>query len=305
MTGPGTVAPDRMIQRGDVTLACYEIGNPDGEVIVAAHGWPDTHHLWDAVTPHLTDEFRIVTYDARGCGQSSIPTETAAFRLNELAEDLHAVINAVSPDAPVHLLAHDWGSITGWEAVCEPWAVQRIASFTSISGPNLDHMGRWIRDSISRPSPKNLRGPAAQLAASFYTLVFMTPAARWYFRNHGSPDSWRRFLQATEKKTNLDNVHLAPTLTSDMVSYLRVYRANILSHLARPRERHTDVPVQLIIPQFDIAVRPHGYSDTDRWATSLHRITVRGGHWLPYSHPQLIATATRNFAVQVRVAGQS
>ncbi|WP_206035816.1 alpha/beta fold hydrolase, partial [Prescottella equi] len=140
----------RIVARDDVRLAVYEQGNPAGETLVLVHGWPDTHDLWRHVIPHLADRFRIVSYDTRGAGASTSPAPVSAYALPELARDLFAVIDAVSPDVPVHVLAHDWGAVETWEAVCEPGAGERIASYTSISGPNLDHLGAWMRRRLAQ-----------------------------------------------------------------------------------------------------------------------------------------------------------
>src|SRR5699024_5873923 len=113
--------------------------------VLLVHGWPDTHRLWDAVTQRLAADHRLITYDTRGHGESTVPDATRAFSIDAFADDLYAVIDAASPDRPVHLVGHDWGSVQGWEAVCRPDADERIASFTSISGPSLDHLGTWVR----------------------------------------------------------------------------------------------------------------------------------------------------------------
>ncbi|WP_408640330.1 alpha/beta fold hydrolase, partial [Saccharomonospora halophila] len=93
----------------------------------------------------LRGRFRVVTYDVRGAGESDAPREVAAYRLDTLAADLLAVLDGVAGDRPVHLLAHDWGSIQAWHAVTGPWLRGRVASFTSISGPDLDHAAHWFR----------------------------------------------------------------------------------------------------------------------------------------------------------------
>ena len=38
-----------------VRVATYEEGNPEGATVVLAHGWPDSHALWDGVVPLLAD----------------------------------------------------------------------------------------------------------------------------------------------------------------------------------------------------------------------------------------------------------
>ena len=98
-----------------VRIAVYEQGNPDGPTLVMAHGWPDSHVLWDGVVPRLADRFRIIRYDNRGVGKSSVPKPVSAYTMAKLADDFAAVIGAREPGEPVHVLAHDWGSVAVWE----------------------------------------------------------------------------------------------------------------------------------------------------------------------------------------------
>lgn len=124
---------------GDGTqLACRACGPAGKPVIVFVHGYPDNQRVWDRVIAELSDDYRCVRYDVRGAGRSSRPNATAAYTLDHLEADLRAVIDWASPHAPVHLVAHDWGSIQSWEAVTDPALSGRIASFTSISGPCLE-----------------------------------------------------------------------------------------------------------------------------------------------------------------------
>ncbi len=92
-----------------------------------------------------SEGFHVVAYDVRGAGASGVPDEQSDYALPVLIEDMAAVITEVTPDAPVHLVGHDWGSIQGWEAVTRTRLAGRIASFTSISGPPLDHAALWAR----------------------------------------------------------------------------------------------------------------------------------------------------------------
>ncbi|GAA3158169.1 hypothetical protein GCM10020255_039910 [Rhodococcus baikonurensis] len=76
----------RRVTNGSVSLAVFEQGKADGETIVLVHGWPDTHELWNRIVPLLADDFRVVSYDSRGAGESTIlegaglPTERTGRR---------------------------------------------------------------------------------------------------------------------------------------------------------------------------------------------------------------------------------
>src|ERR1700754_374799 len=114
-------------------IAVYEQGNPDGPTLVMTHGWPDSHVLWDGVVPRVADRFRIICFDNRGVGKSSVPNPVSAYTVAKLADDLGTVIDTVSPGEPVHILGHDWGSVATWEYLTRPGASDRVASFTSAS----------------------------------------------------------------------------------------------------------------------------------------------------------------------------
>ncbi|MFE3445280.1 alpha/beta fold hydrolase [Nocardia sp. NPDC059180] len=289
MTGDRAPQRRRVVGNGDIDIAVFEYGSPDAEPVVLVHGRPDTHHLWDSVIPLLAQRFHVIAYDTRGYGESSAPKKVARYRLEELAADFFAVVDAVSPDRPVHVIAHDWGSVQVWEAVCDPGAEQRIASFTSISGPNLDHLAQWVRARLSSPTPRNVWGPLTQLVSSAYTGFFMVPVlSDLVWRVFGRAWSWRLFLRVVEGIPG-ERVHVAESLNRDMVSGLKFYRANIIARLTRPRERYTKVPVQLVVNTRDVAVRPAGYDDTGRWAADVVRRDVPFGHWLPFKNPELVA----------------
>src|SRR5689334_14547632 len=129
-----------------VRLAVHERGDPEAAPVVAVHGYPDDHRVWDGVAEDLAADHRFLTYDVRGAGASDAPPTPAGYRIDRLVTDLGAVLAAVSPDRPVHLVGHDWGAIQAWPGVTDPAFASRVASFTSISGPCLDHIAAWFAD---------------------------------------------------------------------------------------------------------------------------------------------------------------
>lgn len=288
-----TVERTTVVNEG-ISLAVFETGNPDGETIVLVHGWPDTHELWSHIVPLLADRFRVISYDTRGAGESTVPRERSAYRLSNLASDFYAVIDAVSPDEPVHVLAHDWGAVEAWEAAGEPRAVERIRSYTSISGPNLDHLGQWSRARLSKPSLSGLKQVLAQTRASWYTVTFHIPGLSTFRIKRQFAKGWPAFLK---EFSNVDPALVTqnPTLWSDATNGVNRYRANIIPRLTRPRERYVDIPVHLIVNTDDVAVRPFHYDDTSRWVKNLTRNDIPAGHWSPISHAAEIAALTTKY----------
>ena len=133
----GDTITERFVDSVDgVRIAVYEQGNPDGPTLVMAHGWPDSHVLWDGVVSRLADRFRIIRFDNRGVGNSSVPKPVSAYTITKLADDLGGGDRRQrAPASPSIVLGHDWGSVAVWEYLSRPGASDRIASFTSASGP--------------------------------------------------------------------------------------------------------------------------------------------------------------------------
>ncbi|MBX7431627.1 SDR family oxidoreductase [Mycobacterium sp. Y57] len=134
-----------------VRIAVFEQGSPEAPTVVLVHDHPDTNAVWDPVVAALTDRFRIVGYDGRGAGESDAPRRASAYRAQRLADDFAAVIDAVSPDRAVHVLAHGWGSVAVWAYLDRAGTTDRVASFTSVAGPSPEHMRRYLADALRRP----------------------------------------------------------------------------------------------------------------------------------------------------------
>ena len=160
-----------------VTLAVHRYTeiDPQRPTILAIHGYPDNHHVWDGVAEELGERyparFNVVAYDVRGAGESSCPASRSGYRFPQLIADIGAVIDSLGV-GPVHLLAHDWGSIQAWAAVTDESVMGKIASFTSISGPHLQYAGKFLR---SARTPRAAAQVARQLVASSYIAFFLCP----------------------------------------------------------------------------------------------------------------------------------
>jgi len=268
--------------RGDgLDLAVFEQGDRDAPTILLVHGYPDSHVVWDRVASALSDRFHVVRYDVRGAGASDVPLSREGYRLEHLAADLEAVIEATSGGRTAHVAAHDWGSIQSWEAVTDPRISKRIASYTSISGPCLDHVAHWLRDTRS---PGTL-GPFFQQAVrSWYVGFFHLPGAAEGLWRSGFPRVFPRILARTEGVTDP-----SPVAAEDGIHGLELYRANVAERLRSPGDRRTSVPVQLLVPLSDRFVTPGLALSAGPWTTDLTVREMNGGHWVLRTAPDEVA----------------
>ena len=205
-----------------------------------------------------------------------------------------AVLDSVLPGRAAHLVGHDWGSIQTWESVTCAHLQYRILSYTTISGPCLDHVGYWMRERLLSTSPENLKAALSQLASSWYIMAFQLPLLM--------PTAWRAlgsYWPEVLKRTENIEAERSPTQTKDGIFGINLYRANFLPRLLRPRERYTGKPIQLIVPQHDNYVRPQLFEDITLWAHNTWRRNVNAGHWTLLHEGDRLAGWIREFIAQV------
>lgn len=292
------MSTSRRIEGAGLSLFVTEAGDPGRPTILLVHGFPDTSAVWDPVVERLTGAFHVVRYDVRGAGQSDTPGNRAGYALPLLVDDIAAVAHATSPDAPVHLVAHDWGSIQGWEAVTTKALANRFASYTSISGPPLDHAGLWARRHRTLRSSDMLQS-LRQALHSWYIAFFHLPLIpELMVRNSRATSLWAKALHRIEGAPT-DARWPAATFGADFAHGVELYRANVRSRMLRPEVRHTDVPVQLVIPLRDRYVTPALLDGLEEWTSRMWRRPVAAGHWVIRTNPDIIATAVGELVAYV------
>lgn len=292
-----TPGPARFVTAPDgLRLAVYTDGQPTAPPVLLVHGYPDTHRVRDHVVASLAADHYVIRYDVRGAGASGRPANLNGYRVGRLADDLFAVLDNVIPGRKAHVAGHDWGSIQSWEAVTDPRAADQVTSYTTISGPCLDHAGFWFRERLARRSPRDLAQVMRQAARSWYVWAFQLPALPELAWRLALARAWPGILRRVEGVTPRDG-HPAATLAEDAVAGISLYRANMLRRLGGPRERIARVPVQLITVTGDHFVTPAlAGSDLSRWVSDLARHTVPGTHWSALAAD--VAELIREFAVR-------
>ncbi|MEU1404216.1 SDR family oxidoreductase [Streptomyces sp. NPDC005728] len=292
-------ARERRVRTGGVELCVAELGDPEQPTVVLVHGYPDSKEVWSEVAVRLADRFHVVLYDVRGHGRSTAPQPLrGGFTLAKLTDDFLAVADAVSPDRPVHVVGHDWGSVQSWEFVTVGRTEGRIASFTSMSGPSLDHFGHWINARVKRPTPRRVGQLLGQGAKSWYVYLLHTPALPELAWRGPLGKRWPKILQRTEKVPAGD--YPTASLPSDAAHGAWLYRDNVRARLRRPRpDAYAHAPVQLITPLEDAFLSERLYDDLEQWVPQLTRRTLPAKHWIPRTRPDQVATWVEEFVTSV------
>jgi pimeloyl-ACP methyl ester carboxylesterase len=269
--------------------------------ILAIHGYPDNHHVWDGVAAELSrrcsaqhnPRYNVVAYDVRGAGESSTPTDRSGYRLTKLVADIGAVIDSLGV-ATVHLVAHDWGSIQAWTAVTDDSLMGKIASFTSISGPHLNYAGRFLR---SPRTPRAVIDVAKQFLASSYIWFFLCPGVpELAFRSRLGVKVFEAAERIGRSSTprNRSQRRAAYRSIDDYLNGLNLYRANMPAPILAPPAQlpQTGFPVQVLIAHKDYFVSPALQRFTGSIPASSRVVRIEGGHWVVASRPDVIARLT-------------
>ncbi|ASW00694.1 alpha/beta fold hydrolase [Paraburkholderia aromaticivorans] len=289
------------VEAGGVRLAVYVSGPRDAPPIVLVHGYPDSAAVWEPVRAQLDARYRVIAYDVRGAGASEAPATRSAYRLERLAADLAAVADATCGTRPFHLVGHDWGSIQSWEAVTDPSFKGRIASYTSISGPCLDHASFDLRgggdaqtthQTAKRPFGSGVR----QALKSWYIFFFHLPwLPEWIWRAGGAR-WWPLWLRVTERVRPAPD----PAQMRNAINGLNLYRANFIDRLLHPRARHAHAPVQFLVPLHDRYVGPALSLGLEGWLGAHERVEMDAGHWVVLREPERVAAAIASFVERHR-----
>ncbi|MBT2526702.1 SDR family oxidoreductase [Streptomyces sp. ISL-99] len=288
-------ATERWVRTGGIELCVAELGDTARPTVLLVHGYPDSKEVWAAVAARLAEHFHVVLYDVRGHGGSSAPKPLrGGFTLEKLTDDFLAVADAVSPGKPVHLVGHDWGSVQAWEFVTVKRTEGRIASFTSMSGPSLDHFGHWIKKRMARPTPRRAAQLLGQGAKSWYVYMLHTPVLPELAWRGPLGKQWPKILQRVEKVPAGD--YPTASLPQDAAHGAWLYRDNVRARLRRPRaDAYAHAPVQLITPTGDIFLSQRLYDELEQWAPQLVRRSLPAKHWVPRTRPDQLAAWITEF----------
>ncbi|MEV0912874.1 SDR family oxidoreductase [Streptomyces sp. NPDC049967] len=297
-------ARERRVATGGIELCVVELGEATRPTIVLVHGYPDSKEVWTQVARQLADRWHVVLYDVRGHGGSTAPVPLrGGFTLEKLTDDFLAVADAVSPDRPVHVVGHDWGSVQAWEFATVSRTEGRIASFTSMSGPSLDHFGHWIKQRMARPTPRRVGQLLGQGAKSWYVYMLHTPVLPELAWRGPLGKRWPGILERLEKVPPGD--YPTASLPDDAAHGAWLYRDNVRTRLRRPRaDAYAHVPVQLITPTGDIFLSEQLYDGLDAWVPQLTRRSLPAKHWVPRTRPDQLASWINEFAAANESASQ-
>lgn len=228
----------------DIRLHVAELGS--GQPVIFLHGFPEHWRAFAPLMQALAPGFRCIAPDQRGYGKSDRPLGSDAYSIDQLADDIALLIQALGL-ARAHIVAHDWGGLVAWH-------------FASRHRELLD---RLVIFNAPHPSclQAALDGDSDQRLASSYADQFSQPKSHEALNARDPEALWSAFfgndeaagwLSSTDKAAILENWSQADAW-STMLNWYRAagfdYSGNL--QVNRPKPAIIDAPTLLIWGQND------------------------------------------------------
>jgi 3-oxoadipate enol-lactonase len=128
------------VTTGDGARLAYRVDGPsDKPVLILSNSIATTLHMWDRQIPELSRHFRVVRYDTRGHGASSVPV--GAYSIDRLGRDVVELMDALDIER-AHFLGLSLGGFIGqWLGIHAPERIDRL--ILSNTSPYLGPAKQW------------------------------------------------------------------------------------------------------------------------------------------------------------------
>ena len=115
---------EHSVRSGEATIAYDVDGDPQAPTLLLINSIGSTREMWARQMPAFTRSHRVVRYDARGHGASSVPR--GAYTLDELGRDALAILDDVGASA-ADVCGISLGGITAqWLGLNAPHRVRHL-----------------------------------------------------------------------------------------------------------------------------------------------------------------------------------
>ena len=174
--------------------------------LLLLHGWLDAGETFQFIIDALKKDWPVIAPDWRGFGRSEWPQEGYSFP--DYLGDLDALMDQISPDAPVCLVGHSMGgNIANLYAGLRPERVRCLINLEGFGLPRTApheapiRMRKWL-DQIKRPAIEKSYHSFEQLTAIIQLRYprFPAGAAAFIARIWGTVDAEQRVRLAADPR---------------------------------------------------------------------------------------------------------
>ena len=198
-------------------LSQWGTPQPGQPLLLLMHGFMDVGASFqfavDALARAGDDQRCIVAPDWRGFGLTATPAATDAYWFADYVGDLDAIIDALSPDAPVDLLGHSMGgNVVMTYAGVRPRRIRRLVNLEGFGLPDqpaaeaVARLATWL-DELKAPQQlrayRSVDEVAQRLCKNNPRLA--ADKAQWLAGHWAAPDAhgrWAVLADAAHRRIN-------------------------------------------------------------------------------------------------------
>ena len=169
-----------LLELRNVTLHYREDGDPSGPPVVFANSLGTDLGMWDGVLPHLPQGLRIIRYDKRGHGQSTVPAPP--YTMGALVRDVEQLLAHLEVRGAV-FVGLSIGGLIGQGLAAKRLDLVR-ALVLSNTAAKIGIRTLWD-DRIADLRARGLDGVASDILLRWFSRDFLT---------HGDVAPWRAML---------------------------------------------------------------------------------------------------------------
>lgn len=269
--------PERSTIVNGVELSCDDRGA--GRPIVLLHGFPLDRAMWDAQATALSGEFRVISPDLRGFGQSALAAGDAerGVGMKRYAADVAELLDALGVSEPVVLVGFSMGGYAAWQFALK-WP-QRLAGLIQCDT-------RAVADNDEGRAGREKMAAAALAAGDSSPALAMLPKLLGKGTQESRPEVVAAVRAMIERQT-------AQAVAAAQRGMAR--REDV-----RPRLREIACPTLCIVGAEDAISAPAEMREIAAAMPNARVVEIAGaGHMTTMENPEPVTRAIADFATSL------
>ena len=286
---PRKTSRSTFVRIRDLDYHLREWGDPSAPLLVMVHGWMDVSASFQFLVDALAKEWHVVSPDWRGYGLTSWPT-SGCYWLPDYIGDLDAILERLSPEMPVKLVAHSLGgNMALMYAGTRPGRIERLVNLEGLGMPGdapekaPARLAKWLDELRSPPTLAEYPSLAAVAARLRKTNPRLREDRADYLAMHWSAatdEGTRRLLGDPAHKV----VSAYLYRVEEVVACWSAITAPVLWVMARNSDYANRMDA---LP---------GYGERIASIADVERLWVdEAGHMLHHDQPELLAAEIERF----------
>ena len=247
-------------------------GDPENEVVLMVHGWPDTWWSFSEVMALLADDYYVIAVDVLGYGQSDKGPEIDVSYAGAAAS-LVTLLNEIGVDE-FNLISHDRGTIVSENLISIDGVSERVQAYVRMQQSFDQPHG------LPRPPHEKMSTPEFQMQENI--------ASASYNSNYGSVVFPEEFLNRLDWEFGFEGTAEASARTFQDTSFdieLEFRKANVFAKMT--------MPVLLIQGVLDPGQKAEEYYKSAGVIPDARVALVDTNHFIHAEDPHLVADLAR------------